>query len=219
MEEQRKPEKPLVPPLRFEGFTEPWEQRKLGDVANFGKGVGYSKTDIKKEGTELIHYGRLYTAYELTIRSVDTFADQVCGSLLSKGGEVVTPSSGETANDIAVASGVLSPGILLGGGLNVIYPTLSLEPVFLALSISHGSQHAELAGRAQGKSVVHLYNADLAESRLRFPSASEQRKIGALFQKLDSLITLHQREHLGDSKSGSRSSASLDRRLGFPVLG
>ena len=50
-------------------------------------------------------------------------------------------------------------------------------------------------------------------------SESEQIKIGSLFQKLDSLITLHQREHLGDSKSGSRSSASLDRRLGFPVLG
>lgn len=219
MEEQRKPEKALVPPLRFEGFTEPWEQRKLGEVAGFGKGVGYSKSDIKKTGTELVHYGRLYTAYELTIRSVDTFADWVDGSLLSSGGEVVTPSSGETANDIAVASAVLSPGILLGGGLNVIYPATELEPVFLALSISHGCQHAELVGKAQGKSVVHLYNADLAESHLKFPSVAEQAQIGALFQKLDSLITLHQREHLGDPKSGSKSSASLDRRLGFPALG
>ncbi len=173
-----------------------WEQRKLGEVASFGKGVGYSKSDIKESGTGFLHYGRLYTAYGLAIEAVDTFADYREGSLISTGREVVTPSSGETADDIAIAAAVVSPGILLGGGLNVVYPEDVLNPVFLALSISSGSQHAELVGKAQGKSVVHMYNDDLAESHLRLPSLSEQSRIGALFQKLDSLITLHQREGL-----------------------
>ena len=174
-----------------------WEQRKLGDLASFTKGAGYSKSDIKKTGTPLIHYGRLYTAYELAIESVDTLAAEQTGSLASRGGEVIIPSSGETAEDIAVASAVLSPGILLGGGLNVVLPGAQLDPVFLALSISSGSQHRELAGKAQGKSVVHLYNDDLASSRLEVPSLPEQCLIGTFFRKLDSLIALHQRERAG----------------------
>ncbi|WP_242370113.1 restriction endonuclease subunit S, partial [Adlercreutzia muris] len=197
-------EKRNVPKLRFPGFTDPWEQRRLGELATFAKGIGYSKSDIKKTGAPLIHYGRLYTAYELAIESVDTYADERPGSLFSRGGEVIAPSSGETAEDIAVASAVLSPGILLGGGLNVVLPGNQLDSVYLAMSISFGSQHRELAGKAQGKSVVHLYNDDLASSHIQTPSLPEQRKIGALFSKLDSLITLHQRklDHAKELKKG-----------------
>ena len=126
---------------------------------------------------------------------MDTYADQIENAVLSEGGEVVTPSSGETAEDIAIASAILSPGIMLGGGLNVIKPERQLDPVFLALSISGGSQHRDLAKRAQGKSIVHLYNDDLADSRLHVPpDIEEQCSIGHLFNSLDDLITLRQRE-------------------------
>ena len=163
-------------------------------MASFGKGVGHSKADIKDSGTPFLHYGRLYTNYETAIRSVDTFADCRPEDAVSAGGEVVTPSSGETAEDIAVASAVLSPGILLGGGLNVIYPSNRLDPIYTALSITWGQQHHELASKAQGKSVVHLYNDDLADSGISVPPLPEQTQIGALFSKLDDLITLHQRK-------------------------
>ena len=61
------------PALRFKGFTDPWEQRKLGEIAVFSKGVGYSKNDLCEEGTPIILYGRLYTKYETCIFDVDTF--------------------------------------------------------------------------------------------------------------------------------------------------
>ena len=193
-----------VPKLRFPGFTDPWEQRRLGEVASFSKGFGYSKEDVAKTGAPLFLYGRLYTAYQCVVREVDTYAKPSPDSVFSSGNEVVTPSSGETAEDIAVASAVLSPGIMLGGGLNVILPDNRLDQIFLALSISHGRQHLDLARRAQGKSIVHLYNADLSESAIAFPSLPEQRLIGSLFRDLDSLITLHQREldHLKLQKRG-----------------
>lgn len=37
-----------APEIRFKGFTDDWEQRKLSDVATFSKGSGYSKSDLKK---------------------------------------------------------------------------------------------------------------------------------------------------------------------------
>ena len=191
-------EKKLVPKLRFPGFTEPWEQRKLGEMASFSKGNGYFKSDLKSTGIPIILYGRLYTKYETVIEDIDTFADAKEGAVYSLGGEVIVPASGETAEDISIASVVQNPGVLLGGDLNIIRPIENLLPAFLALSISNGSSHREMSKRAQGKSVVHLHNEDLAQIDLKYPSVEEQSKITACINWIDTLITLHQRklEHL-----------------------
>ena len=49
------------PKIRFKGYTDEWEQRKLGELVSFSKGSGYSKSDLKEVGTPIILYGRLYT--------------------------------------------------------------------------------------------------------------------------------------------------------------
>ena len=183
-----------VPEIRFKGFTDPWEQRKLGEIAFFSKGVGYSKNDLCEEGTPIILYGRLYTKYETCIFDVDTFVKEKAGSVYSKGGEVIVPASGETAEDISIASVVVKPGILLGGDLNVVSPTAEYDSAFLALTISSGATHKYLSSLAQGKSVVHLHNADIQSVSAKFPTKREQEKIHLLFGKIDTLITLHQRK-------------------------
>ena len=183
------------PALRFKGFTDPWEQRKLGEIAFFSKGVGYSKNDLCEEGTPIILYGRLYTKYETCIFDVDTFVKEKAGSVYSKGGEVIVPASGETAEDISIASVVVKPGILLGGDLNVVSPTAEYDSAFLALTISNGATHKYLSSLAQGKSVVHLHNADIQSVSAKFPTKREQEKIHLLFGKIDTLITLHQRKY------------------------
>ena len=179
------------PAIRFEGFSAEWEQYKLGDVANFSKGTGYSKSDLKGTGSPIILYGRLYTKYETIIRNVDTFVVPKSGSVFSKGGEVIVPGSGETAEDISIASVVEPAGILLGGDLNIIYPNSDLDPAFLAITISNGKPHFDMARRAQGKSVVHLHNADLKHILLKTPNLSEQKRISKIFESLDQTITLH----------------------------
>ena len=183
-----------VPEIRFKGFTDPWEQRKLGEIAVFSKGVGYSKNDLCEEGTPIILYGRLYTKYETCIFDVDTFVKEKAGSVYSKGGEVIVPASGETAEDISIASVVVKPGILLGGDLNIVSPTTEYDSAFLALTISSGAAHEYLSSLAQGKSVVHLHNADIQSVSAKFPTKREQEKIHLLFGKIDTLITLHQRK-------------------------
>ena len=183
-----------VPEIRFKGFTDPWEQRKLGEIAVFSKGVGYSKNDLCEEGTPIILYGRLYTKYETCVFDVDTFVKEKAGSVYSKGGEVIVPASGETAEDISIASVVVKPGILLGGDLNIVSPTAEYDSAFLALTISSGATHKYLSSLAQGKSVVHLHNSDIQSVSAKFPTKREQEKIHLIFGKIDTLITLHQRK-------------------------
>ena len=163
-------------------------------MVQFSKGTGYSKGDLKESGTPIILYGRLYTKYETVISNVDTFADEKAGSIYSRGGEVIVPASGETAEDISIASVVEKSGVLLGGDLNIITPPAELDSAFLAISISNGKPHNDMAKMAQGKSVVHLHNTDLEKIDLTFPSYEEQAQISGFFRDVDNLITLHQRE-------------------------
>ena len=183
-----------VPEIRFAGFTDDWEQRKLKNEAEFGKGNGYSKSDLTEFGTPIILYGRLYTKYENLISDVDTFANTKDGSVYSEGGEVIVPASGETAIDIARAATVEKAGILLGGDLNIIKPNNNIDSEFLSLSISNGNSQRELAKKAQGKSVVHIHNKEIQDLIIPFPCIEEQKNISKYFFQLDHLITLHQRK-------------------------
>ncbi|MCW2279681.1 type I restriction enzyme S subunit [Lactococcus lactis] len=128
------------------------------------------------------------------IKDVDTFVVPKGNSVISEGNEVIVPASGETSEDISRAAVVGKSGILLGGDLNIIKPKSNLNSVFLAFTISNGSQQKELSTRAQGNSVVHLYNSELKKVNLLFPSLEEQEKIGSFFIHLDHLIALHQRK-------------------------
>lgn len=184
-----------VPEIRFAGFTDDWEQRKLKNEAEFGKGNGYSKSDLTEFGTPIILYGRLYTKYENLISDVDTFVNTKDGSVYSEGGEVIVPASGETAIDIARAATVEKAGILLGGDLNIIKPNNNIDSKFLSLSISNGNSQRELAKKAQGKSVVHIHNKEIQDLIIPFPCIEEQKNISKYFFKLDRLITLHQRKY------------------------
>ena len=183
-----------VPEIRFKGFTEAWEQRKLGDIAEYSKGNGYSKGDLTDVGTPIILYGRLYTKYQFIINDVDTFTVPQKGAVYSQGNEVIIPASGETAEDIARASAIEKSGILIGGDLNIIRPCDFIKPLFLALAISNGEPQKELAKKAQGKSVVHIHNSDIKEMTISYTSRAEQDQIVSVFRQLDKLITLHQRK-------------------------
>ncbi len=183
-----------VPEIRLDGFDGEWEVQTLKELARFSKGNGYTKNDLVNSGKEIILYGQLYTNYQTVISKVNNFITTVkANAVISKGGEVIVPASGESAEDISRASVVEKSGIILGGDLNIIYPDeKKVDSIFLALTISNGSQQKELIKRAQGKSVVHLRNNDLEKVILHYPSMEEQQAIGSYFSNLDNLINSHQ---------------------------
>ena len=183
-----------VPEIRLDGFEGEWKVQSLKELARFSKGNGYTKSDLVNSGNEIILYGQLYTNYQTVISMVNTFVLETREkSVISKGGEVVVPASGESAEDISRASVIEKSGVIIGGDLNIIYPDENkVDSIFLALTISNGSQQKELIKRAQGKSVVHLRNNDLEKVVLHYPSMEEQRAIGTYFSNLDNLINSYQ---------------------------
>ncbi len=179
-----------APKIRIKGFEGEWKTCTLSDIATFSKGHGYSKNDLtnKKDATPIILYGRMYTKYEPIIIKVDTFAYLLPNSILSEGNEVIVPASGETAEDISVASAICTKGIIIGGDLNILKPKEGIFAPFLALNITYSHAHYELSKKAQGKTIVHLHNDDFKDVHVCYPTLSEQHAIATYFHRIDSLI-------------------------------
>ena len=199
----------MEPKIRLKGFSEEWKSDAIGNIATFSKGRGYSKSDLSPEGNPIILYGRLYTNYTSIIDSVDTYAPLKNDSVLSKGNEVIIPGSGETAEDIAVASSVQQKGVILGGDLNIVtFDSDKIVPAFAAMSITNSKTHYELSGYAQGKTIVHIHNESISKGHLSYPSKNEQVAIVSYISSLDSLIqsTAKKIESLKQVKAASLQS-------------
>ncbi|OQR23357.1 restriction endonuclease subunit S [Ligilactobacillus salivarius] len=187
-------EEKKAPKLRFNGYTNDWEQVKLEKIAAFSKGKDYSKLDLKRKGYPIFLYGQMYTDYRYKIVETSTYASLKKDAVVSNGNEIVIPSSGETSVDIARASWIAQKGIILGSDLNIIRPTSSVHPLFLALSLSNNQVKYNLAKVAQGNSIVHLYNNNLKKVNIYFPNIVEQNKIGNILNSISNCINLHERK-------------------------
>ena len=180
----------MEPKIRFKGFEGEWKAAKLGDIATFSKGSGYSKSDLCKEGSPIVLYGRLYTKYQSIIDEIDTFVAPKANSVVSVGGEVVIPGSGESPEDISVAATIKNAGIIIGGDLNVLkFDYNKNDPAFMSMAITYSPTHAELSNYSQGKTVVHLRNSEIAKGNICFPRIEEQKAIANYVLSLDSQIS------------------------------
>lgn len=178
------------PKIRFKGFSGEWKRSTLGDLALFSKGSGYSKSDICKEGTPVILYGRMYTKYQSVFDEIDTFVNPKDNSVVSKGGEVIIPGSGESSEDISLAAMVKNEGVILGGDLNILKFNQKVnDPAFMSMAITYSPTRAELSSYSQGKTVVHLRNSEIAKGTIRYPDISEQNTIVNYVLSLDAQIS------------------------------
>lgn len=167
-----------------------WEKKKLGEVVNFSKGKGISKENLDDTGKlKCIRYAELYTMYGEIINHVFSRTNLDPDDLiLSKANDVIIPSSGETAIDIAKAACVCIEGVVLGGDINILRS--KIDGRFLAHYLNHYKKH-EIASAAQGNTVVHLYNTHLKNIEVEVPDKKEQEKISnfliAINQKIEAI--------------------------------
>ena len=192
-----------TPKLRFKEFSGDWESKKLGEVGEFFKGSTLSKSNLSEYGKPCILYGELYTRYGEVISKVISKTDLDDSKLvIGKKNDVLIPSSGESAIDIATASCLQQDNVLLGGDLN-IFRSDELNGIFASYQLNNSKRY-EIAKLAQGASVVHVYNNQLSNLKLNIPSKEEQDKIANFFSLIDNKISLQSEkvEALKDYKKG-----------------
>ena len=175
------------PKLRFPEFSNDYSIYFLGEIGKFSKGKGISKDDVIEDGkTDCIRYGELYTTYsELIDHTVSKTNLNEKDLVLSEANDLIIPSSGETAIDIATASCVRRSGIALGGDINIIKS--DQDSTYLAYYLN-GKKSKDIARFAQGSSVIHLYSTQLKLLNLNLPSRNEQQKIADFLSSVDQKI-------------------------------
>lgn len=185
-----------TPKLRFkndEGLDFPsWTLSTLGNEVQFSKGGRLGKSDLQKDGfSQCLLYGELYTSYGSVATKI--FGRTNCNSgVVSQKNDVVMPTSGETAEDIATATCIPFDGILYGGDLIVLRSNTVYGP-FLSYQIN-SSLKRKISSVAQGKSVVHIGADKLKPITFSFPCEEEQQKIASFFATLDNKIDLNEQK-------------------------
>ena len=164
-----------------------WTTTKMGKLGSFVKGAPLSKADISEDGTPFILYGELYTTYNEVVTSVKRRTQaQVNELFLSRVGDVVIPTSGETPEEISTASCVMLPGVILAGDLN-IFRGDKVDGRIMSYLLNH-VVNAKIARIAQGKSVVHVQASELCKLTLTYPDKSTQNTIIGFLSLLDDKI-------------------------------
>ena len=210
-----KKQKGLVPKLRFPEFQDgaEWREQKLEKIASFSKGKGISKSDVVSNGKQpCIRYGELYTHYKEEIEDIHSYTNLPINNLiLSEANDVIIPASGETQEDIATASCVVSKGIALGGDLNIIRS--DMNGIFFSYYLNSAKKKS-IAQLAQGISVIHLYSNQLKKLTVNIPDIEEQQKIADCLSSIDESIST-QTEKLNALKNHKKA---LMQQL-FPAEG
>ena len=185
-----------VPQIRFAGFTDPWEQRKLGDVGKARSGVGFPNSEqCGTTGTPFFKVSDMNldgNENEMIAANNYVTAAQIAAHRWSPIEELP-----------AIFFAKVGAAVMLNRKRLCRFPFL-LDNNTMAYSLNNTKWNADFAKALfetlDLTSLVQVgalpsYNAgDIEAMEILLPSLSEQSQIGAFFKKIDNLITLHQRK-------------------------
>ncbi|MGO1432960.1 MAG: restriction endonuclease subunit S [Ruoffia tabacinasalis] len=179
-EERRQPE------LRFKGFTDDWEQRKLGDLGKVSMNKRIFKDQTFESGDVPFYkigtFGGVPDAYI----SRELFEDYKSKYPYPTKGDILISASGSIGRTVVYQGGdeyfqdsnivwLNHEGRIDNKFLNQFYSIVKWEGL-------------------EGSTIKRLYNKNILETSIKLPTLTEQKKIGGFFDKFDKIIDLHQRK-------------------------
>jgi type I restriction enzyme S subunit len=205
-----------IPQIRFNGFDESWEVKKLGEIGFTYSGLfGKSKIDFGHGEGKYITYMNIFsnpiTNVDITAPiEIDINQNEV------EFGDVFFTTSSETPEEVGMTS------VWLGSGKNTYLNsfcfgyrlTEELDSYFIAYLLRSFNIRKKITYLAQGISRYNISKNKVMQICISRPKISEQYHIGSYFQNLDKLITLQQQKH---DKLVTLKKAMLDKM--FPTEG
>ena len=184
------------PEIRFEGFTDPWEQRKLGNCGTtYGGLSGKTKEDFGHGNARFVPYTNVFDNPLTDTKRLETVEIDSSQNKVAYGDTFFTVSS-ETPDEVGMSSVWLSDqdDVYLNSFCFGYRQDSTFDPHYLAYMLRSSSIRSDLTLLAQGISRFNISKNKVMELSVPVPSAAEQKQIGQYFARLDSLITLHQRK-------------------------
>ena len=175
-----------TPSIRFKGFTDPWEQRKFGDIGTVAMCKRIFKEQTSSEGDVPFYkigtFGGEPDAFidrELFKEYKSKFSYPNKGDILLSASGTIGRTVEYTGNDEYFQDSNIV-WLKHGDGIDNAF----LEVLYSVVDWS-----------CEGSTIKRLYNDNFLKSKFMMPKIEEQQKIGVYFKNLDHLITLHQRKY------------------------
>ena len=173
-----------VPEIRFSGFSDDWEQRKLGDCVEIISGEAPAK--FQKGNINYVKVDDLNYAYKIVINTQNKVLKNSSAKMV-QAGSVIFPKRGAAilTNKVRVLG--------VDSYMDTNMMALSSEKIdvdFLYIML----QKEGLYKIADTSTIPQINNKHIEPYKIYLPKMEEQHKIGTYFSNLDHLITLHQRK-------------------------
>ncbi|HFD6723758.1 restriction endonuclease subunit S [Enterococcus faecium] len=195
------------PEIRFPGFTEDWEERKLGGIGKTYTGLtGKSKEDFGHGDAKFVTYMNVFQNPKATLEQLENVEIDPRQNEVKKGDVFFTTSS-ETPEEVGMSSVWTHDinNIYLNSFTFAYRPTIKFDLDYLAFMLRSQSVRKKIIYLAQGISRYNISKTKMMDISVPIPvNFEEQQKIGAFFKQLDDTIALHQRklDLLKETKKG-----------------
>ena len=184
------------PEIRFSGFSDTWEKRKLGELGVTYSGLsGKAKDDFGHGEAKYVTYMNVFAN---TISDIDLTEAVEIDAMQNevKYGDVFFTTSSETPEEVGMSS------VWLGNSENTYLnsfcfgyrPSAEVDYHYLAYMLRSPKVRKQIIFLAQGISRYNISKNRVMEIPIPIPELEEQAKIGEYFRKLDNLISLNQRK-------------------------
>ncbi|EFF31503.1 restriction endonuclease subunit S [Enterococcus faecium] len=197
-----------VPEIRFPGFTEDWEQRKLGEIGNFKNGMNFDKSAMG-HGSPFINLQNIFGRNVLEsiegLGLAESSEKQKAEYNLLNGDVLFVRSSVKPSGvgETALVSRDY-PGTTYSGFIIRFRPNIEFDNNFKRYIFGTKDVRNQIMAKSTSSANTNINQESLAKINIRLPKIEEQEKIGKFFAQLDQTITLHQRklDLLKETKKG-----------------
>ena len=190
-----------VPKVRFAGFTDAWEQRKLSELATMHARIGWQNlrtSEFLDDGDYMLITGTDFDDGHINFSTCHYVEkeryDQDKHIQISDGSILITKDG--TLGKVAYVKGLQKPATLNAGVFNVeIKDENEVDGKYLFQYLKAPFLMDYVSQKATGGTIKHLNQNILVDFPVVLPEKPEQEKIGQYFEDIDNLITLHQRKY------------------------
>ena len=184
-----------IPEIRFQGFTDDWEQRKLGDVAEIGD-IDHRMPSAVSFGVPYLMTGDFVGVNELNFDGVKQISEEDYEKLSKK----IKPEKGDIlfaryASVGAVRYVDFTKKFLISYSCAIIKSSKKINSRFLYYFLTSNVAQKQILSEIKTGSQANI-GIDVMKNNIIIPvlALDEQKKLSIIFKKIDCIITLHQRK-------------------------
>lgn len=181
-----------VPKRRFPGFEGEWEEKKLGEVVEFKRGLTYTPSSISKTGIRVLRSSNI-DEDQFVLKEDDVFVDESKISIpfVEKGDILITAANG-SSRLVGKHAIIDSTEKMVHGGFMLLAKSDQYKFINALLSSNWYTHFIDRSVLGGNGAIGNLSKSDLENEVPLFPSDEEQKQIGEFFQKIDKSISLQQ---------------------------